>query len=120
MVSAARRAIEKLYTGRCTVIVRQDIKDPVTKITSQQEIPVLEDLPCRLSHERLAAAGTASPAALIAQSIKVFMAPEIAVPPGSKLVITQNAVTEEYANSGKPAVYATHQEITLNLFERWA
>jgi hypothetical protein len=50
----------------------------------------------------------------------VFLDPAVPVPPGSKLVITQNGVTGEYVRSGEPAVYTFHKEVQLQLFERWA
>ena len=31
-----------------------------------------------------------------------------------------NEVTMDYKNTGKPAVYDSHQEISLELFEGWA
>lgn len=48
------------------------------------------------------------------------MAPEVEVSPGSRITIIQNGRTEVYAQSGQPAVYATHQEIILKLWEDWA
>ena len=45
----ARNYLEAMYEGTCTVIERQHIKDPVTKIKRQEERVVLEGQPCRLS-----------------------------------------------------------------------
>ena len=39
---------------------------------------------------------------------------------GSKITVTQNGVTTDYASSGKPAVYETHQEVILELKEKWS
>ena len=39
----------------------------------------------------------------------------------SKIVVTKkNSFVEDYKNSGKPAVYDTHQEIILENFKGWA
>lgn len=119
-MSRTRRAIERLYVGRCDIVEWKGVPDPITKITKNYEVTVREGLPCRLSHERLSATGEAAPAAIVTQGVKVLMAPEIQVKPGSKLVITQNGVTGEYVQSGQPAVYASHQEILLELFRGWA
>ena len=59
-------------------------------------------------------------AASISQAVKLFIAPEIKVKGGSKLVVEQNGVTTEYSASGEPAIYLNHQEIILELFKGWA
>lgn len=81
---------------------------------------VLVDQPCRLSFETLKTAQQTESAAAITQIIKLFLAPEIRVNPGSKVTVEQDGVTADYKCSGVPAVYPTHQEIILELFERWA
>lgn len=116
----ARRAQEATYVGLCTVFECQEITDAKTKLSSEKEVAVIEDQPCRLSFEKLTAAAQTETAAVAAQGIKLFLAPEITVLSNSKIVVTQNGVTEEYSASGKPAVYSTHQEITLELFRGWA
>ena len=59
-------------------------------------------------------------AAVQAQGVKLFLAPEIVISSNSKIVVTQNGVTDEYSASGIPAIYSTHQEITLESFRGWA
>lgn len=58
--------------------------------------------------------------AAISQGTKLFTVPEIQIKPGSKIIVTQNGVTTVYSSSGVPAVYPTHQEVILELFEGWA
>ena len=53
------------------------------------------------------------------QTVKLLLPPDIVVLPGSKITVTQNKITEDYTSSGIPALYVTHQEIVLELFERW-
>ena len=119
-VVKARKAIESMYDGTCTIIERQKVKLP-NKSTGFKDIVVLEDIPCRLSFNTVTNTNqTEVGASAVIQSTKVFIAPEIKVKPGSKLTITQNDVTTEYKSSGQPAIYTTHQEIELELFERWA
>ena len=81
---------------------------------------VLEGQPCRLSFKQSNPAQQTESAASIAQVIKLFLAPEATVRPGSKVTVSQDGVTADYKCSGVPAVYSTHQEIVLELFERWA
>lgn len=118
-VVKARKAIESMYDGTCTIIERQKVKLP-NKSTGFKDIVVLEDIPCRLSFKTITNTNqTETGASAVVQVTKVFIAPEIQVKPGSKLTITQNDVTTEYKSSGQPAIYTTHQEIELELFERW-
>lgn len=117
---AARRAQEATYEGLCTVFECQEVTDGKSKLSSEKEVAVMEGQPCRLSFEKLNAAVQTETAAAAAQGIKLFLAPEIVVKSNSKIIVTQNGVTEEYSASGKPAVYPTHQEITLELFRGWS
>lgn len=119
-VVKARKAIESLYDGKCTIIEHQKIKKE-NKSTGFQEVVVLADVPCRLSFKTITNTNqTETAASAVVQITKVFLAPEIQVKPGSKLTITQNDVTTEYKSSGEPAFYSTHQEIVLELFKGWA
>lgn len=117
---AARKAREALYTGVMTVTERQKIKDERSKLVTEKDVAVLEDQPCKLSFETLKPAGQTQTAAGVTQTIKLFLAPEVTVRPGSKITVTQDNVTADYQSSGVPAIYPTHQEIMLELFERWA
>ena len=54
------------------------------------------------------------------QTTTLFISPDVVIEPGSKIVVTQNGKTVAYKQSGEPALYNTHQEIILELFERWA
>lgn len=119
-MNVARKAIESLYKGSCTIKEYQDVKNPVTHITKKQEVTVLENQPCRLSYSKIASTTQTNAPATVVQTIKLFIAPEIDVKPGSKLVVTQNGRTVEYSRSGEPAVYSNHQEILLELFKGYA
>ena len=116
----ARKAIESLYNGKCTITEHQKVKKE-NKSTGFQDVVVLKNQPCRLSFKTINNTNkTDTTASAVVQITKVFLAPEIQVKPGSKLTITQNNVTTEYKSSGQPAFYGTHQEIVLELFKGWA
>lgn len=117
---AARKAIEATYFGTLTVREMQKVKDDATKLTTQKEVVTLENVPCRLSFETLQAAVQTSSAATVTQGTKLFVSPDIEIKPGSKLTVTQDNVTTDYVRSGVPAVYPTHQEVMLELFEKYA
>ena len=117
---AARKAQEATYEGLCTVFEFREVRDEETKLSSEEEIAVIEDQPCKLSFEKSDAVVQTETGAKAAQTIKLFLPPEIRIWSNSKIVVTQNGVTGEYSASGEPALYPTHQEIILSLFEGWA
>lgn len=116
---AARKAIESTYDGVAVVEEYQQVKDEVTKLTSNEIVVVLENQPCRLSFEKLQIANQTESAAEVTQTTKLFIAPDVVIKPGSKITVTQAGRTAEYTYSGVPAVYDTHQEIILDLFTDW-
>ena len=117
---AARKAQEAAYSGRMTVYEHKKVKDEKTQLTAFNDVAVLKDIPCKLSFQSKQAAADTVAAMAVSQTIKLFTAPDIIINPGSKITVTQNGVTKDYTYSGVPAVYVTHQEIVLELFERWA
>lgn len=117
---AARKAQESMYTGTAAVTERRKERDEKTKLSREEDVVVLQDIPCRLSFETLKSVQQTDTAAGTAQAVKLFLSPDVTVKAGSKITVTQDGVTREYACSGIPAVYPTHQEILLELFERWA
>lgn len=117
---AHRKALEETYTGKGCIYERKNITDPVKKITKQAEVMMRDDIPCKLSHESISAISVSDGAYQKAQGIKLFLAPEIEVKPGSKIVVVQDGITGTYGQSGIPAHYATHQEIMLNEWGGWA
>lgn len=115
-----RKAIGRTYTGRCTVIERKDVRDERTKITQKDaEVVVIEQQPCRLSFETIQPTRSTPTAATIEQRIKLFLAPELKIKGGSKIIVEQNGRKNEYCASGEPAIYPSHQELKLELFRRW-
>ena len=119
MVNAHRKALERLWKDRCSVFVKEKVTDPTTHLTDFEEMPLLQDQPCKLSFETLNSTD-GDHVATVTQSVKLFISPDVVIKAGSKIIVTQHGRTTEYSNSGVPAVYPTHQEIMLTLFEGWA
>lgn len=117
---AARKAIESTYAGTCTIIEHQEKTDAETKITGFEDVIVIENQPCKLSFEKIDAVVQTETAASISQAVKLFLSPEIKVNGGSKIIVEQDGMKNEYSASGEPAVYKSHQEIILELFKDWA
>ena len=106
-----------LWVGKCTIFEYETVTNSVTYQTTQQLIPVLTDEPCRVSYNREQSTNIQNGAAVVSQSITLFIRPDLVIKPGSVIEVTQNGVTEKYKGSGQPAVYSNHQEIILKLYE---
>lgn len=112
-----KNPLAKLWTGKCTVYEYRDEVNPNTYQTTQKLVPVIENEPCRLSYNREQATNISSGAAVVSQSITLFIRPDLKINAGSVIEIAQHGVTEKYKGSGQPAVYCNHQEIVLELYE---
>ena len=118
---AARKALERMYQGRATVIEYQKVKDEYG-MTNFQEVTVLEDQPCKLSFETLTSTN-GDEVATAQQVVKLFLSPDVKVPAGCKIIVTRPNDVERtftYSRSGEPGVFSNHQEITLELWKEWA
>ena len=113
------KALQKLWNDICTVYIQQEITDEKTKRTKFEEIAIIENEPCKLSFNSLTSAENIDNVSAVSQSITLFISNEINIPSGSKIVITRNEHIFIYKNSGEPRIYTHHQEIKLELFERW-
>lgn len=114
----ARSAIESTYLGECDVVEFIEEKDPKTKVTSKKTVTAFEKIPCRLSFSEKKAAVITETAAEISGDAKLFISPDIKIKSGSKITVRQDNMTREYCASGVPAVYPTHCEIMLELFDK--
>lgn len=114
-------AVKSIWTGKCTVTVRNNsAADENTGRSVECEVDTYKDEPCRISFDTVKATQPESNAAKEVQSITLFIDRAVDIPPGSKIIVTQNGVTFTYEQSGRAAVYSTHQEIPLELFKEWA
>lgn len=109
--------LSALWIGKCTIYEFKDVINPETYQTTKKEVAVLVDEPCRLSYNHEQATNIQSGAAVVSQSITLFIRPDLEIKPGSVIEITQHGKTERYKGSGKPARYTNHQEIVLQLYE---
>lgn len=109
--------LAKLWSGTCKIYEFKNVFDPETYQTTQQEVVVVENEPCRLSYNHEQSTNMSNGAAVVSQAITLFIRPDLVIAPGSVIEITQHGVTEKYKGSGQPAVYCNHQEIILQLYE---
>lgn len=113
-----RKAIEKLYDSVCTVIISQEYEKP-NGATAFHNVVLVENQPCRISQQSVTKANNNYVVSEIEKVINLYIAPELDIPAGSKILVTYNNVTTEYKNTGVPAHYDTYQKIQLELVGRW-
>ena len=114
-----QRELQKLWTDRCTVIVRVKKKDEQSKLTDFVEETLFEEEPCKLSFVSLSTTGEGNVPSF-GQAAKLFMSNEKEVPAGSKIIVTRQGKAFTFARSGEPGWFTCHQEINLELWKRWA
>ncbi len=120
MVAGYGKALRGLWTGRCDLFVQETVVNLANGRDVTEEVQRLSGEPCRLSFSSVSSVKENSNAALTHQVVRLFIGPDVKIPPGSKLVITQGSYKGTYKKSGAPAVYSTHQEVVLELEEEWS
>ena len=111
-----REALERLYDGVCTITVKESYKD--NGVTRLKDTIYCDNQKCRLSYQSTSASDESNTVSTSYQIIKLFIAPEIEIPEGAKIEVTQNGRTETYKRSSKPMVYSNHQEVILDRLEK--
>lgn len=107
----ARKAIESLYDGTCTITTQRDVQDDITGIISYETV-TSDVYPCRLSYKSIAPSG-GNGVTVASQMVTLFIAPEIIIPVGADIDVTHRGRNLTYKASGIPAVYDSHQEVPL-------
>lgn len=110
----AREAIQSMWTGICNIFWFKNSKNKYGTVVSEVK-ELYKNIPCRLSFKNISQTEQTESAAKTSQVVKLFIAPEVYVPPGSVIEVTQNGVTRKYKHSGISAVYTNHQEIILDV-----
>lgn len=113
-----RKALELGYFGVCDIFEFKEITNP-DKSSSFSESLVSSGIACKLSYGTSGNSKDTAIASTVAQQILLFLSPDITVKTGSKIIVTQNNITQTYENSGEPLIFPTHQQIYLKLFDEW-
>lgn len=120
MVNDYAKAIKSLWKGVCTVTVKSYETDESTGFAAETETVIYANRPCRISHKTVTVLSPTDHAYKKVQTTVLYISPDVKIPEGSKISVTQNGVTKIYKQSGVPAVYTQHQEIPIELVKEWA
>ena len=116
----ARVQIEKMYESTCSVWQFSQVYDKATHSTKMKKVALFENVPCHVSYGISGAAKQTDTISVIGQNITLYLPPEYAVPAGCEIIIEGQGRTTKYESSGEPAVYQSHQEISLTLDDKEA
>lgn len=116
----AKIQIEKMYESTCSVWQFSRVYDKATHSTKMKKVALFENIPCHVSYGISGAAKQTDTIAVIGQNITLYLPPEYAVPAGCEIIIEGQGRTTKYESSGEPAVYQSHQEISLTLDDKEA
>lgn len=114
IIELERAAIEMTYDGKMTVVgSSKTIVDGETVVTSNAVL--YESHPCALAKEDNAKTAQGEDGGEIALTHKIFCAPELTIPPGSRITVVQYGRTMALKYSGVSFAYPTHQEIMVQM-----
>lgn len=110
-ISLQREAIEATYDGVCSVFTSSKVK--VNGETKLEWLPLIENQICAFSQNKLTTVTQTETKGEISYTAKLFIAPEVSIPPGSKIIVEQYGGIYNLKQTGKPFKYPTHQEILI-------
>ena len=113
-VKRERALLERTYDGQMTVIGnRKETIDGETVVTP--DAVLFEGQPCALSRKNDAETAQADDAGRVSVLAKLFCAPELVIPAGCRITVTQYGQTRAFQYSGEAFQYPTHQELTVKM-----
>lgn len=113
-----RSAMEALWTDRCSIAVRRTVQAEGGAEELREET-IASGVRCRLSYIE-AGAAQLDVAARLGQRAKLMLGSELEVPAGSLITVERCGRQVKYRSSGAPRLYSSHQEIEMELSDRWA
>lgn len=116
-----RKYVELLYEDYCDIYEYVCEKDPINNRTvAEGEIKINKDkIPCRLSYVSVESPLQGVGGAL-SEKIKLFLSPYVKIKPNSKIVVLKGDENLTFKATSIAKVYKTHQEIIMEVFDKWA
>lgn len=109
--AAERAALEATYEDTANVSRAQNVK--VGALTRTSDVPVYTALPCGLDQSGADGSGQTGAQNNIDYDATLFLAPEADLQPGDRVEVLRLGRTLRFTVEGRPAVFATHQEVRL-------
>lgn len=109
--------LPSLYDGTCVISHYEEITDEKNHQTKEELVTITENEPCRLSNKTNTVVNEKDGVTETSKNIVLFLRPDLEIPAGSVIEITQYGKTTKFKNSSTPSVYYTHQEIQLSIYD---
>lgn len=106
-----------LYDSKCDIFRKIEEKNK-HGTTILKDFLLFKDISCRVSYKKKSASVNVEKHYNSTQTIILFINPNIDIPTGSTVIVTNNGAEKEYSYSGESARYSGHQEIILIMSER--
>jgi len=123
MVKRFRKTLEMLWTDRCDVTI-SEAYERESGATAMRDKTLHSGIPCKLSffqsNSTSSAADLQRAAAPVHQLSKLILAPEIEVPPGSRIRVMRQGRALHFKATGQPMAFFSHQEILMEAADAWA
>lgn len=141
------KLLQRFWTDSMTVFTAVSSVDAETGLTEQTWTVLTENAPCKLSFSGSGGFTAVSSAALASaagdpvaepeQGVRLYCAPELQIPPGSRITVIRPApgdllgklvlgrrglasgIVLQYRSSGLPAIFSAHQEIRVETAEAY-
>lgn len=119
-----KRAIFSLFDSTCKITGSKKYIDNITGATKSETVVLYDNIPCRISHEKLGVSNANRPLSIpfITERITVILPSSIKL--DEEINSKSNLLFEvtnkdtgrinKYRNSNLPKVYSYHQEIIVN------
>lgn len=118
LVGVRARYESVMYTDICNIYNQHKTK--VNGVTKLESVKVVENQPCRISFSNFPKVSQTEAQANVEGDAKLFISPDIEVLEGSRVEVSREGKTLYFKATGTPSTYPTHQEIKLEISERWA
>lgn len=122
--TAYKRAIFSLFDSACKITGSRKYIDDITGATKSETVVLYDNIPCRISHEKLGVSNANRPLSIpfITERITVILPSSVKL--DEEINSKSNLLFEvtnkdtgrvnKYRNSNLPKVYSYHQEIIVN------
>ena len=122
--------LPRLWKDVCTIQTNQKTTK-ANLATGAAWVNLVTDEPCKLSFfenvrmndtAEVKGPGPLAVAGPVAQQSKIFIRPDLTIPPGSRITVTthKNNKILYFESSGMPSIFTNHQEIVLECVQKWA
>lgn len=115
IIALKREVTESIYTGYLAAYENQWVKDPETGIKRKNLVTICEGIPCRAVAQHMET--NRDKPSEVYKMVGVDLAPEVFIPPGSRVRVWYNGRVDDYHLSSEPQVYTSHQRINLRLID---